>query len=149
MLLTEDSEEANLMRAFFAIPDTSRTASCNFGRCCVDAISVVSSTTTLSGCISGSAVVGCAAKSLKADDAVLVNCCAQNIVAGKGAVPYNIVRPKGQLVLADNEVRVGIFQPGKTPPYFEMSSRTDVDGGKVFKEAVCGNYLNFQQVYDL
>lgn len=150
LLLTESSDEAKLMRSFFAIPEGSRTAaSCCLGRCCLDLQSVVSSTRTLSGHISGSAIVGCAAKELKADGAVLVNCCAQRIVAGKGAVAYNIVRHHGQLVLADNEVRVGIFSPGSTPPYFEMSSRADVDGGQVFKEAVCGNYLNYQQVYDL
>mmetsp|Transcript_69332 Transcript_69332/g.144774 ORF Transcript_69332/g.144774 Transcript_69332/m.144774 type:complete len:528 (-) Transcript_69332:232-1815(-) len=152
LLLTEDSEDARLARGFFGIEETNRTASANsLGTCEVDGASVASSCRVSSGKVTGSALANVCTKELQADGAVLVNVCATKIKAAKGAVAYNIVdNSEDGLSLGENEVRVGVFTCSKENPYFEMSSNVaDIDGGKVFKEKVCGNKYSFQEVYDL
>merc|ERR1711865_738198 len=101
------------------------------------------------GCSSVVSNVNC--KEIDAEGAVLVGCSAKKIVAAKGSVGYNLVDVScsGEgIVLAENEVRVGVFPLEK--PYFEMVSDAEkTDGGKVFKERVHGNAFSFQEVYDL
>lgn len=152
LLLTEASEDAKLARAFFGIDETARVGKdCSLGACAADGVSVVSATRAQSGSISGSALVGVTASEIRAEAAVLVNVCAKKVVAAPGSVAYNILDTSEEgLVLKENEVRVGVFTLDSARPYFEMrSDREEIDGGKVFKERVCGNALSFQEVYDL
>jgi len=152
LLLTQDSEDARLARAFFGIPDGARVApGCALGACQVDSLSVVSGTGVCSGSVTASAISGVRAEELRADGAVVVNSCAKKIVAAKGAVLYNVVDTSDEgITLAENEVRVGVFTLDKDRPSFEMRSNVaEIDGGKVFKEPVCGNEFSFQGVYDL
>merc|ERR1712159_929725 len=73
LLLTQDTEDAGLMRDFFAIPHGKRVAnSCDLGNCEVDLVSVVSATKTSRGRIAGSAIVGCACEEVAANEAILV-----------------------------------------------------------------------------
>jgi len=152
LLLTEDSEDGKLARAFFAIPESSRVhESATLGSCQVDATSVVSTSRCSGGAISGSSLVGVTACDIQAEGAVLVNVCAKKISAAKGAVAYNIVDESEEgITLAENEVRVGVFTLDKKQPYFEMKSNVaEIDGGKKFKDVVCDNKYSFQGVYDL
>uniref|UniRef100_A0A7R9ZZG4 Uncharacterized protein n=1 Tax=Pyrodinium bahamense TaxID=73915 RepID=A0A7R9ZZG4_9DINO len=151
LLLTEASEDARLARAFFGIPEEGRVEACSLGACTTDAASVVANTSASSGQVSASAIFGVTAGELRAEGAVLVNACARRLIAGRGAVAYNIVdKSEEGLVLGENEVRVGTFTMKEGNPYFEMrSNHAEVDGGKAFKERVCGNAMSFQEVYDL
>jgi len=151
LLLASEGEDAKLARAFFGVPEEGRAASSSLGSCTVDSASVVSSTSASSGEVSGSVILGVTAGELRAEGAVLVNTCAKRIVAGKGSVVYNVVDTSEEgLVLAENEVRVGVFTTKEGHAYFEMRSNVaEIDGGKAFKERVCGNAMSFQEVYDL
>jgi len=152
LLLTEDSEDARLVRSFFGIPDGSRVLEgCSLGSCEVDATSVVSACTAASGSVAASAIAGVATGELRADGAVLVNVAARRIIAAKGSLAYNVVdTSEDGITLGENEVRVGVFTLDKDRPYFEMRSNVaEIDGGKVFKERVCDNPFSFQEVYDL
>jgi len=153
LLLTEASEDSKLARAFFGIKEGSRVSSdCRLGDCTVDPASVVSGGCNAnSGAVTGSALVNVSASELTADTAVLVNVFAKKVVAPKGSVAYNVLETSEEgLVLQENEVRVGIFTLDAARPYFEIrSNREEIDGGKVFKERVCGNAFSFQEVYDL
>jgi len=151
LLLTEESEDARLARGFFGIPDGGRVLDSSMGSCEVDAVSVVSACTLSSGSVASSALTRVAAGELRADGAVLVNVAARRIVAAKGSLAYNIVDTSEEgITLGENEVRVGVFTLDKDRPYFEMRSNVaEIDGGKVFKERVCGNAFSFQEVYDL
>lgn len=153
LLLTEDSEDAALARRFFGVPDAARVgaAAGDLGTCKVDATSLVSGTRAASGSIDASAVVGVSVAEVQADHAVLVNVSARRVVAPRGSVLYNIVDHSEEgIVLGENEVRVGVFTQDPARPYFEMRSNVaEIDGGKVFKERVCGNAFSFQEVYDL
>jgi len=152
LLITEDLEDAKLARAFFGIKARARVdKSSAVGKCVVDAASVVSTSSFSTGSVSSSSILGVHTGEIKAEGAVLVNCCAKKIVAGKGAVAYNVVDTSDEgLVLGENEVRVGIFSVKEGQSYFEMRSNVaTIDGGKTFKERVCGNERSFQEVYDL
>jgi len=152
LLLTEASEDATLARAFFGIKGDARVAEgCSMGTCEVDPASVVSASRVGAGKISGSAVCGVSAGEVSAEGAVLVNVCAKKVVAAKGAILYNVVDGSEEgIVLAENEVRVGVFTLDPGRPYFEMrSNQLEVDGGKAFKQKVCSNEFSFQEVYDL
>lgn len=151
LLLTQDSEDARLARAFFGIEEGSRVSSSAMGDCKVDASSVVTGSAARSGSVASSAVAGVCVAELQAEGAVIVNVCAKRVVAAKGAVIYNVVDSSEEgIVLAENEVRVGVFTLDKDRPYFEMRSNVaEIDGGKAFTEKVCGNEFSFQGVYDL
>merc|ERR1712100_721705 len=151
LLLTEDSEDAVLMRRFFGINDYNRAAEDCACTAQIDAKSVVSATAAKSGTITASSVSNVACNEIIAENAVLVNCAAKKIKAAKGAVGYNLVDESCSeegIVLAENEVRVGVFMLDRS--YFEMKSDVaKTDGGKVFKDKVHGNAFSFQEVYDM
>lgn len=150
LLLTLDTSDAQLARAFFGISEEGRvTATCALGDCQVDDASVVSATEVRSGSIANSSVMGVCAVEVSLDGAVVVNTSAKKIVAAKGALAYNILDNSEEgIVLNENEVRVGVFTGNDEKPYFEMRSKWDeFDGGKVFKTPVCGNELSFEGVY--
>lgn len=161
-LLTEGSEDAALMRQFFGIADGKRISA----DCClradtegaatgveVDATSVVSATNARSGKITASVIANVNCSDISAEGAVLVGCSAKKITAAKGSIGYNLVDASCSeegIVLAENEVRVGVFTLQADKSYFEMKSDVEkTDGGKVFTSKVHGNPLSFQEVYDL
>jgi hypothetical protein len=166
----EDAEakDAELMRKFFGVDEDKRVSESSLGTCSVDDISVVSQTTTGSGSIESSAIANCCCEELNATGATLIGVYAKKITAAKGAVAYNILdKSEGGLVLAENEVKVGVFKPGKKSTsfmssfrtssptdgqfeYFEMTSDVEkTDGGKVFKTLVHSNKYSFQEVYEM
>merc|ERR1712178_574240 len=117
----------------------------------VDKQSVVSATQAQSGSITSSVVANVSCQDISAEGAVLVGCSARKITAAKGSIGYNLVDEafsKEGIVLAENEVRVGVFTLNR--PYFEMKSdAAKTDGGKVFTTKVHDNAMSFQEVYDL
>jgi len=99
--------------------------------------------------VSGSVLANVHAKgAVEAQGAVLVNVSARSVKAGPGCVLYNVCSDE-DIVMADGDVRVGVFTEDAKEPYFEMRSRIDVDSGKAFKDVLPGNTRSFQDVYDL
>lgn len=152
ILLTKDTDEAKLARRFFGISDTSKIERSSVGSCEVDAVSIVMEANLGSGKVTSSCLSRVTTGDVQAEGAVLVKCCAKRIQAAKGALAYNVIDESEEgIVLSEGEIRVGVFtdKPGESS-YFEMRSNWDkYDGGKVFKERVCGNKFSFQEVYNL
>merc|ERR1712216_436460 len=121
------------------------------GECEVDKESVVSASTFKSGSIANSIMFGVAAEEARLQGALAVNVCAKKLNLAPGAVAYNVVDNSDEgLTLGENEVRVGVFTQDPENAYFEMKSNWDeIDGGKSFKTAVCGNARSFHEVYEL
>ena len=88
------------------------------------------------------------AGAVEAKGAVLVNVSARSVKAGPGCILYNVCSNE-DIVMADGDVRVGVFTEDAAAPYFEMKSRIDIDSGKAFKDTLPGNTRSFQDVYDL
>lgn len=154
MLLTRDTEDAKLMRKFFAV-DKRVSDDSSLGECKVDATSVVTQTTTMSGSIASSVTSEVCCKDISADGAVLVGVFAKKIKAAKGSVAYNIVdESEDGLVLGENEVKVGVFSTsswsllGGSSHYLEIKSDLATDGGKAWKEKVHGNSDSFEDIYN-
>jgi hypothetical protein len=84
------------------------------------------------------------ADKLEVDGAILVNCVAPKITAGKGAILYNIMGEK-EIVAEPGQVLVAVTD--ETGSMMEIKSRMDIDGGQAWKEVVEGNPMSFEQVW--
>jgi len=150
LLLTEATEDAKLCRAFFGITEDSRITASTVGDCSIDAASVISGSSLKSGTVAACAVASVTAGEVQAEGAVLVQVSAKKIVAGKGSIAYNVIDTSEEgLVLAENEVRVGVCTLDDERPYLQMSSSAETDGGKAWKEKVHGNPKSFEDVYNM
>ena len=140
----DDPDSPNLRR-FLGIGDR-RAGSVLGPEAAVDASSVVLSSSFHRGTVSQSVVACCQAGELSLDHAVVVNVTARRIVAGRGAVLYNLVDDSEEgLVVPPGGVRVGVFDCEGGCDV--VNSTVDVDGGKVWEERVCGNGRSFEQVH--
>ncbi|VEU35712.1 unnamed protein product [Pseudo-nitzschia multistriata] len=83
------------------------------------------------------------AREVNAEGAIIVNCVAPKITAGKGAIIYNIIGER-EIVAEEGKVMVAVSSEDGTS--MEICSRMDIDGGKVWKEVVEGNPMSFEQV---
>mmetsp|Transcript_9681 Transcript_9681/g.23449 ORF Transcript_9681/g.23449 Transcript_9681/m.23449 type:complete len:537 (-) Transcript_9681:152-1762(-) len=97
----------------------------------------------LTGSVKDSLLSYVTAKEINADGAIIVNCVAPKITAGKGAILYNIIGDK-EIVAEEGKVMVAVGNEDGSA--MEICSRMDLDGGKVWKEVVEGNPLSFEQV---
>ncbi|KAL3906687.1 MAG: hypothetical protein SGARI_003887 [Bacillariaceae sp.] len=81
---------------------------------------------------------------LNAEGAILVNCVAPKITAGKGSIVYNIMSDH-PIVAEAGQVLVAVSaEDGKI---MQVKSRVDIDGGKAWKQVVEGNSMSFEQVW--
>merc|ERR1719446_1499804 len=79
LLLTEDSQDAKLLRRFFGVNEAKRVSADCSGDADIDATSVVSAMSAKSGKILNSAVHNVTCDEINADGAVLVGCAAKKI----------------------------------------------------------------------
>mmetsp|Transcript_2114 Transcript_2114/g.3902 ORF Transcript_2114/g.3902 Transcript_2114/m.3902 type:complete len:537 (+) Transcript_2114:117-1727(+) len=84
------------------------------------------------------------AEELYVEGAILVNCVAPKIKAGKGSILYNIMSEK-EIVAEPGQVMVAVTN--ESGSMMEIKSRMDIDGGKAWKEVVEGNPMSFEQVW--
>jgi hypothetical protein len=84
------------------------------------------------------------ADKIDVDGAILVNCVAPKITAGKGAILYNIMGEK-EIVAEPGQVLVAVTD--EKGNMTEIKSRVDIDGGQAWKEVVEGNPMSFEQVW--
>eukprot|EP00980_Cylindrotheca_fusiformis_P001096 scaffold305_cov110-Cylindrotheca_fusiformis.AAC.14 len=142
LLLEDTNPECALLRKFLGLSEEGPT----FGK--VDGIDVVHSYTFNSklggGSLKDSIVCQVTTKELNADGAVLVNCVAPKITAGKGCILYNIMSEE-DIVAEDGQVMVAVTSESGESSI--LKSRVDIDGGKAWKSVVEGNELTFEQVW--
>ena len=140
LLLDDKNPECKLLRKFLGITEGpkevaesnveykhSYTFDCQLG----------------SGSVADSVLSNVTAKEISADGAIIVNCCAPKITAGKGAILYNLVGDK-EIDAPAGKVIVAVSKEDGSA--MEISSRMDIDGGKAWKQVVEGNPLSFEEV---
>ena len=141
--LVEDGKEADSMREFLGVTRGDKGA-CgeSFG---IDAYSTASSCRIVAGVSKRSVLANVAAKEIDVEGAVLVNVTAKKITAGEGAIAYNVVDDSDELILKPGEVITDVF--GENGSKLRQRSTLDNDGGKKWKEIICGNKKTFEGVY--
>eukprot|EP00535_Pseudo-nitzschia_heimii_P006734 CAMPEP_0197183554 /NCGR_PEP_ID=MMETSP1423-20130617/7877_1 /TAXON_ID=476441 /ORGANISM="Pseudo-nitzschia heimii, Strain UNC1101" /LENGTH=529 /DNA_ID=CAMNT_0042634139 /DNA_START=113 /DNA_END=1702 /DNA_ORIENTATION=+ len=140
LLLDDANPECNLLRKFLAVTEGPKDAAegsvtykhsyafdCQLG----------------SGSVADSVLSNVTAKDVNADGAIIVNCCAPKITAGKGAILYNLISDT-EIDAPDGKVIVAVWKEDGTAT--EIASRMDIDGGKAWKKVVEGNPLSFEEV---
>jgi len=144
--VTHTDEESRLYRAFLGVPSGRRVRAEMGEGVGVDEESVLSAVQVKEGRIVKSVLTNVSAAHIEAEGAVLVNVTARKVVAGKGAVLYNVVDDSEEgLVLGEEEVLVGVFDAeGKQQ---RMESHLEKDGGVWWKKEIRPGQLTFEQVY--
>eukprot|EP00536_Pseudo-nitzschia_multiseries_P010821 jgi/Psemu1/243247/estExt_Genewise1.C_3450008 len=142
LLLEDENPESKLLRKFLDITDSplsgvyapsdvmyehSYSFDCNIAN----------------GSVKDSLLSHVTACEINAEGAIIVNCVAPKITAGKGAIIYNIIGEK-EIVAEEGKVMVSVANEDGSA--MEICSRMELDGGKVWKELVEGNPLSFEQV---
>lgn len=143
LLLLEDSDEAALLRKFLSVKDLPHTGKSGATNVELEH-SYAFSSKLHTGKVKDSVVCRVTARELEADGAIVVNCAAPKIVAGKGCILYNIIS-EGDIIAKDGEVKVEVN--GENGESFILKSRIDIDGGKAWKTVVEENELSFEQVH--
>jgi hypothetical protein len=143
LLLDDANPESKLLRKFLDIkeqPLSGTTAPDNL----VCEHTYVFDSHVAQGNAKNSLLAHVTAQELHADGAILVNCVAPKITAGKGSILYNIMGEK-EIVAEPGQVLVAVTdESGKMT---EIKSRMDIDGGKAWKEVVEGNSMSFEDVW--
>jgi len=140
LLLEDANPESLLLRKFLSVdapPTTGKEGDTTLEH------SYVFSSKVGSGAIKDSLVCQVATKELNAEGAVLVNCVAPKISAGKGCILYNLMSEE-EIVAEDGQVMVAVTNEDGSS--FVLKSRMDIDGGKAWKTIVEGNEFSFEQV---
>jgi hypothetical protein len=148
LLLEKDSSQSNLLRQFLGLDQSgSRVLNSTVNSATVDDIAYVFSSKIGTGNIKESLLTNVAAASIDAEGAIIVNCAsAKSIVAGKGAILYNLIDESGEGIVAEaGQVIVGVTdESGKS---FALKSRIDIDGGKAWKDCLDMNIFSFEDVH--
>ena len=147
IMMTDSSDESDLMRLFFGIEGGGRvTSSAIDSKVTVDAASCVSSSTVgCSGRIVRSVLSNVRCNSIDAEGCVLINVTADRIVAKPGSIVYNIVQ-SGNLDLEEGAVFAGVF--AEDGSQLGVTSSISTDGGKVWETKLAANSSSFEGIYN-
>jgi hypothetical protein len=143
LLLEPDSNpSAKLLRQFLGVEEEHTVQSTVVSGTVDDVSYVVASKLGAASKVSSSLVAGVACPQLECDGAIIVNCAAPSIRAGKGAILYNLLSPDEPIVAEAGQVKVGLAGANRV-----LQSSMDVDGGKAWKERLAGNDASFEEVH--
>lgn len=149
MRITESGQEASMYREFLGLPKENGSVMESFlDKTMIksDTLSVISFSSLEKADITKSVINNACCRSLVSDTSILVNVTANSIKTGKNCLIYNVLDDSEEgLVLADNEVLVGIFDgDGKQRL---IRSTLAYDGGKYWKEAITKDQPSFETIY--
>ena len=84
---------------------------------------------------------------INTDGAIIVNCVAKKIKAGKGAILYNLIDDSLEGIAAEpGEIMVSVTnEAGES---MLLKSRMDIDGGKAWKIKLDMNEMSFEDVHE-
>jgi hypothetical protein len=143
LLLDDSNPQSKLLRKFLNILDgplsgvlTSSNVKCEH--------SYAFDCNIADGTIKDSLLSHVTAKEINVDGAIVVNCVAPTITAGKGCILYNIMS-EHDIVAEPGQVMVAVT--GESGTITQIKSRMDIDGGNAWKEDVEGNGMSFEQVW--
>ena len=141
LLLDDDHPESALLRKFLSLEHGPVTAT-------TDDLNMIHSYAFASqlkkGSLHNSLICHVTTNDIEADGAIIVNCVAPSITAGKGCILYNLMSDE-PIVAHDGQVMVSVND--ESGDSFVLKSRMDLDGGKAWDQVVEGNALTFSQVH--
>jgi hypothetical protein len=140
----DTDESSDLLRKFFGV--TEKQMHCVIGeKCKVDDKSYLSACKVKSGEIKECVMAGVEVVDIMAEGAIIVNCTAKKIVAGKNAILYNLIDDSEEgIVAGEGDVIVSVTE--ESGEMMELRSKHSICGGKAWKEIVAGNKLTFEEV---
>jgi len=144
LLLLEKSPSADLLRQFLGVE--SHQVDSQVDGATVDDISYVFASKAASGSIQESILASVQTAEINADGAIIVNCVAKKIKAGKGAILYNLIDDSPEGIAAEpGEIMVSVTnEAGES---MILKSRMDIDGGKAWKIKLEMNEMSFEDVH--
>jgi len=147
LLLDDDSNKsASLLRQFLGV--SSHRIDCDISdKVEVDGSSYLFATRIKSGgSVKNSLLTAVTADVVETDGAIVVNCAAKKITAGKGCILYNLVDDSDDGIVAkDGQVMVSVTDESGTSSLLQSSM--DVDGGKAWKIKLDCNDASFEDVH--
>lgn len=139
----DTDENSDLLREFFHVTD--KHSKSTLGDVKVDEKSLVSSCKFKTGSISESVMAGVEALEITAEGAIIVNCTAKKIVAGKDSILYNLIDDSEEGITAlEGDIIVSVTD--ESGEMMELKSKHSICGGKAWKEKVAGNDMTFEEV---
>uniref|UniRef100_A0A7S2ET75 Uncharacterized protein n=1 Tax=Trieres chinensis TaxID=1514140 RepID=A0A7S2ET75_TRICV len=144
--LETNDPSAQLLRRFLGVTSNKMDSALK-DEVEVDEKSCVSASSIESGSIKGSVVSSVNALEVQIEGAIVVNCTAKKIVAGKNTILYNIVDLSEEGIIAgEGDVVVSVTEEdGKM---MELRSKHDICGGKAWKQVLEWNPLSFEEVHN-
>jgi hypothetical protein len=141
--LLEDDGDAKLLRTFMGITDKKAHSTIGDATTMDDA-SCVLACKIASGSIVNSVLCAVTAKEINVDGAIVINCVAPKITAGKGAILYNLISTD-EIIAEAGDVRVSVTE--ESGEAMILKSRTDIDGGVNWKIKLDINEVTFEDVF--
>ena len=142
--LLETDSDADLLRKFMGI--TANQMGSQVQGVTVDETSRIFGCNIASGSVANSVLAGVESPQVEADGAIIVNCTAKKIVAGKGAILYNLVDDSDEGVVAkDGDVIVSVMDESGSSML--LKSSMSIDGGKAWKQKLDMNPMSFEDVH--
>lgn len=144
LLTLEKSKDAELLHKFLGV--TEHHVDSSLEGVSVDGISRTFATKAKSGSISNSVLANVQASSIDADGAIIVNCAAKKIKAGKNCIIYNVIDDSDDgIVAAEGAVMVAVTD--ESGACMLLKSSMDIDGGKAWKQKLDMNEMSFEDVH--
>jgi len=143
LALLESNAQSDLLRSFMGI--TSNVMQCDLASDVTvdDTSRVFGCKVSGSGSIAESAMANVTAKDIDVTGAIVVNCVAPKITAGKGAILYNLVSEE-PIVAEAGDVKVEVTAADGSS--FLLQSALSIDGGKNWKIKLDMNEMTFEEV---
>jgi hypothetical protein len=140
--LLQDDNDAKLLRTFVGITD--KKAYSSVAETAMDEPSVVLACKIGSGSITNSVLCAVTTNEVSADGAIIVNCVAPKITAGKGAILYNLISSE-EIVAGEGDVHVSVTD--ESGDSMVLKSHIDIDGGNNWKVKLDVNEVTFEDVF--
>lgn len=140
----DDDSDAKLLKKFLGIPSNQMNSTVG-DEVMVDDTSCLFSCKINSGSIVKSVLGKVECPIVHANGAIIVNCTAQKITAGKGAILYNLVDDSEEGIVAqEGDVFVSVME--ESGEAMLLKSKITIDGGKAWKDTLEMNTLSFEGV---
>lgn len=145
-LLTKEDDESKLLRRFYQVSENQMNSTLS-DKVFVDESSCIFSSSIRNGSITNSIVAAVDSLDVQIVDAIVVNCTAKKIVAGKNSILYNLVSDSEEgIYAAEGEIIVSVTD--ESGSMMNIKSHHEICGGKNWKNQVSGNSMSFEQVYE-
>ena len=147
LLLDDENPESVLLRKFLSVdapPDSKKRKAGEIEEEVIMEHSYAFASKVKTGSVKDSLLCQVTAKEVSADGAIVVNCVAPKITAGKGCILYNLMSDQ-DITAEDGQVMVSVTN--ESGESFVLKSRMDIDGGKAWKTVVEGNAQSFENVH--